>query len=291
VDFDVSHAQEHGLAELDRLIGTAHPAAGGRSGPDPDLDAALGELCHGRDLLDRVLLVQRAAELAVPSTFGLRALLPKDVADASPDGSVGIADAQRHGPVRYSPHVQSVVVVDADVVRLLPVAPGAVTPVDSSFGYPYGELSLIAGRTLPAAVAAEVRRRWALCLVAEMTGAMTAALAHTAGHLKRREQFGRPLSTFQALRHRLAEVAVSVESLTWMAREAAWHDDEEHVWRAAVYAVTTAARMVPELSQMCGARSFSLEFGLHAHTMRVTGLRLELGGLDRVSAAYLDTTG
>jgi hypothetical protein len=38
---------------------------------------------------------------------------------------------------------------------------------------------------------------------------------------------------------------------------------------------------------MCGARSFTLEFGLHVFAMRLDGLRLELGGRDRLAGQVL----
>jgi alkylation response protein AidB-like acyl-CoA dehydrogenase len=51
----------------------------------------------------------------------------------------------------------------------------------------------------------------AACLAAEAVGAMDAALGLTAEHLRSRRQFGRPLSTFQALRHRVVDMHLAVE--------------------------------------------------------------------------------
>jgi alkylation response protein AidB-like acyl-CoA dehydrogenase len=90
------------------------------------------------------------------------------------------------------------------------------------------------------------------------------------------------LASFQALRHRLADSAVSAEATRWLGREAAYQDDARSVARAAWYASTTAAALVPELLQMCGARGFTHEFGLHLFIMRLNCLRLELGGIDRL---------
>jgi hypothetical protein len=36
---------------------------------------------------------------------------------------------------------------------------------------------------------------------------------------------------------------------------------------------------------MCGARGFTLEFGLHVATMRLSGIRLELGSPERIAEA------
>ncbi|OLT16459.1 hypothetical protein BJF78_14420 [Pseudonocardia sp. CNS-139] len=104
-----------------------------------------------------------------------------------------------------------------------------------------------------------------------------------------REQFGRPLATFQALRHRLAEAAVSAEATRWLTREAAATGDDRQAALAAWYAADTAAALAPELVQLCGARSFTLEFGLHVFTMRLDGLRLEVGGPDRLGGELAAT--
>ncbi|WP_169988530.1 acyl-CoA dehydrogenase family protein [Microbispora sp. H10836] len=52
--------------------------------------------------------------------------------------------------------------------------------------------------------------RFAVSLAAEMVGSATAALRLTLDYLRTREQFGRPIGTFQALKHRCADMAVAV---------------------------------------------------------------------------------
>jgi alkylation response protein AidB-like acyl-CoA dehydrogenase len=69
-----------------------------------------------------------------------------------------------------------------------------------------------------------IRRILALgtaALVAEAAGAMRAALDTTTEYLATRKQFGRPLSEFQVLRHRTADMLVSVETVEAMAYLAA----------------------------------------------------------------------
>ena len=58
-------------------------------------------------------------------------------------------------------------------------------------------------------------------LVAEAAGASRAALDCTTEYLKTRKQFGRPLSEFQALRHRAADMLICVETVEAMAYLAA----------------------------------------------------------------------
>ncbi|CAL9476168.1 acyl-CoA dehydrogenase family protein [Streptomyces sp. enrichment culture] len=59
-------------------------------------------------------------------------------------------------------------------------------------------------------------------LACEAVGAAARALELTVEHVGRREQFGRPIGTFQALQHRLADVHVEVEAARSAAYYAAW---------------------------------------------------------------------
>jgi alkylation response protein AidB-like acyl-CoA dehydrogenase len=63
----------------------------------------------------------------------------------------------------------------------------------------------------------------ALC--AEAVGCMEQLIAITAEHLRTRRQFGRPIGSFQALQHRLAEMAIATEQARSAALLAAAHLD------------------------------------------------------------------
>ncbi|RKT87018.1 acyl-CoA dehydrogenase [Saccharopolyspora antimicrobica] len=56
-------------------------------------------------------------------------------------------------------------------------------------------------------------RRATVALSAVQTGVMKGALALAAGYLAERHQFGRPLATFQAVRHQLADCYIDVEAV------------------------------------------------------------------------------
>jgi pimeloyl-CoA dehydrogenase len=72
---------------------------------------------------------------------------------------------------------------------------------------------------LPLVERAVERANAALC--AESAGALEALLALTCEHLKTRRQFGAPLAKFQALQHRVADMAIALEQLKSMACVAA----------------------------------------------------------------------
>ena len=91
---------------------------------------------------------------------------------------------------------------------------------ESIFAYPMAVL-----KALPAEAemrqysvpAAEVLTQWRIGLAAEASGLMAAALAATVTYISESKQFGRPIATFQALRHRLAEAQVVTNGAHWMA--------------------------------------------------------------------------
>ncbi|MFH8789818.1 acyl-CoA dehydrogenase family protein [Streptomyces roseoverticillatus] len=62
----------------------------------------------------------------------------------------------------------------------------------------------------------------AAMLAAEAVGAADRALERTIEHVRTREQFGRPIGSFQAVKHRLADLYVSVQAARSAAYYAAW---------------------------------------------------------------------
>ncbi|GAA2154046.1 acyl-CoA dehydrogenase family protein [Nocardioides koreensis] len=92
--------------------------------------------------------------------------------------------------------------------------------------------------------AAPARERAALVgsvgVAALQTGAATRALDMTVAYSREREQFGRPIGSFQALKHRMADMLVEVET----SRSAS---------RAASYAVASGAENATELTHVAKA--------------------------------------
>ncbi|GLW50930.1 acyl-CoA dehydrogenase [Streptomyces sp. NBRC 14336] len=74
---------------------------------------------------------------------------------------------------------------------------------------------------IPAALA-RLGTSAATVLSCEAVGAAARALELTVDHTKQREQFGRPIASFQAVKHRLADVYVQVEAARSAAYYAAW---------------------------------------------------------------------
>jgi hypothetical protein len=288
VDYDLTQAQSVLLDSVTKVV-DASRSLSNDAGYDAALDDQLVtdiDLAHA-SLLDRVLVAERLAELGTATTFALRAVLSSEV--ELPAGGATWTEVGRAGPVRYASLAAFVVLVDGADAWLVPLKAGDAEVVRSSYGYPYARINrrvLIASGT-PIPDAERVGVLCKLAAAAEIAGNASAAIARTSEHLRERRQFGRPLSTFQALRHRVAEAAVTAEATRWMVREAAYSGDARAIELASLYAADAAAQLTPEVMQFCGARSFTLEFGLHLFAMRLEALRLELGGEDRLVSAVL----
>jgi alkylation response protein AidB-like acyl-CoA dehydrogenase len=104
-------------------------------------------------------------------------------------------------------------------------------------------------------------------LAMEQVGAAARCLELTVGYTKEREQFGRPIGSFQALKHRLADLYVLVETARSAAYAAAWAaadpDGEEDLshWAsvAKVYCSEALFAVASEAVQMHGGIAITWE--------------------------------
>jgi hypothetical protein len=292
MDFGLDDGQRALLADIDAVVGErgldSAFGVSAQNGYDADLDGGLHAALRGRplSLLDRVLVAERLAELGTATTTGLG--LAAGAVIGSPLGEAGVTVVGPTGLARFGVHARIAVVATPGGVRAVRIDATDVDEVRSGFGYPYARVrSERLPGAAPMAELDEGRWRQALALVraAEVAGAAQAAVTRTAAHLRERVQFGKPLAALQALRHRVAEAAVTADACRWLVREAAYTGSGRSIAIAVQYAQWTAASLVPELVQLGGARSFAREYGLHVHTMRLEALRLELGGPDRLAEA------
>ncbi|MDP6537942.1 MAG: acyl-CoA dehydrogenase family protein [Planctomycetota bacterium] len=96
------------------------------------------------------------------------------------------------------------------------------------------------------ALALATLARFRTSVAAAATGFARRALSESTAHLRSREQFGRPLATFQALRFELAEMDTRLEAARLLVEAAASAVDEggpatAEVARAKLYATETAS--------------------------------------------------
>jgi len=67
-----------------------------------------------------------------------------------------------------------------------------------------------------------------VCLAAEMLGGLEACLEMATNYAKVRHQFGRPIGSFQAIKHKCADMLVAAQSARSLVEYAAWIADESH---------------------------------------------------------------
>lgn len=176
----------------------------------------------------------------------------------------------------------TVVMVGDHGVSSFVATAGQVQPEpDALFGYPMATLladpELVANR-IHFVAPGEVRTRWRVGLAAEAAGLLAAALDSVCAYTTDRQQFGRPLATFQALRHRLAEAQVRTNGVYWLAMKAAATLDPADAALAALHAQESARACVYDFHQFMGAMGMTLEHPLHLWTYRLKALIGELGG-------------
>ncbi len=130
---------------------------------------------------------------------------------------------------------------------------------------------------------------WELGVLAELYGAAQRALEQSVAYAAEREQFGRPIASFQAVSHTLARMAVDLEALdAGIGRLAA--RGEPRLAAVLRFAGPAAARRVVEGAiQVHGGMGFTWELGLHLHYRRVLDLQAQLNGsAEEVGAMVLD---
>jgi alkylation response protein AidB-like acyl-CoA dehydrogenase len=132
----------------------------------------------------------------------------------------------------------------------------------------------------------------ALC--AEAVGCMEQLIALTAEHLRSRRQFGRAIGTFQALQHRIAEMAIATEQARSAALLAAAHlDDVDPVRRRAVSAakamIGRSGRTVGQSAvQLHGGMGMTDELAVGHYFKRLTCIDMTWGNSDHHTELFGD---
>jgi hypothetical protein len=124
-----------------------------------------------------------------------------------------------------------------------------------------------------------------------LVGASRAMLSLARQHALDRVQFGRPVASFQAIRHRLAETLVAIEGAEATLQVAGDEFGSLLAKAAAGQAALTTAR---HCQQVLGGIGFTAEHELHRHVRRVLLLDGLLGSsreLTREAGAELRRTG
>ena len=144
-----------------------------------------------------------------------------------------------------------------------------------------------------------VRDTAGVLFAAESCGTAAWALHTAAEHAKVREQFGRPIGQFQAVKHLCADMLVRCEQAAALVWDAARALHEPPEARGLVAALATATALDAAVScakdciQILGGTGFTWEHDAHLHLRRATVARQLLGSGDthRLRAARLAADG
>jgi alkylation response protein AidB-like acyl-CoA dehydrogenase len=257
--------------------------------------------------VDEVLVHESLGAALTPGPLvaaSLAARLADDIAAGVVDGSVvpAVLDATRPNVdvVEHLRDADVLVVLGVDDVRVVDVsdveARDAVHPTD-----PTTPVSLIMRRPEGRVVggpddAARLRLLGSLLSSAQLVGNSEASTALAVDYAKQREQFGRPIGSFQGIKHLLADSYVRTEvarSAVWAAGVIVDEPDAGDLRRAVAGARVLAARAGTENAKTCiqvhGGMGFTWEVDAHLYLKRAIVLEPAFDSTDDAAALVAST--
>jgi alkylation response protein AidB-like acyl-CoA dehydrogenase len=290
--------EEHGGAGASwREVAVVAEELGRTVAPVPFLGGALATAallsCGDGELLAAVAAGKRTATLVLPLSTppGPATGAPVTAAGDTISGTVtSVADALA-ADVLLVPAPDGLYAVEAGAAARTPV-------VSLDLTRPLADVSFRAApaRRLAAGEAAARARAAALVtaaavLASEQLGVAEWCLETTVAHLLERRQFGRPVGSFQALKHRLAELWVAITQARAVARYAAGcvadgdPDAPVAASLAQAHCGPVAVRAAEECVQMLGGLGFTWEHPAHLYLKRAKADAIALGTPERHRAA------
>lgn len=143
-------------------------------------------------------------------------------------------------------------------------------------------------RTTPTAGPTEfdagAARELAVLWAAEGVGAARQSLLDAVEYAKERTQFGRPIGSFQAIKHRAAHALELVEraetAVLWAAADSYVEGSESvDTRRLVLHALSSAQEVVESSVQIHGGMGFTWEMGVHVYLRHIVTLRELVDGL------------
>lgn len=189
---------------------------------------------------------------------------------------------------------------DADAVRLFAIPAGTsgitVAPMRRLDGQSVSEIRLSGVRLSADAPVGEGERGarlldeiydiWTVLLAADLLGTMQRVLEMTTAYAKERVQFDRPIGSFQAVSHPLANVLMDAEiarSLLYgacLALDEGRDDAAALVSAAKAWASESAVRATETAIQLHGGIGYTWELDLHLYLRRARANAVTLGDAD-----------
>ncbi|MGE4361269.1 acyl-CoA dehydrogenase IpdE2 [Mycobacterium sp. TJFP1] len=235
---------------------------GGAGGELGDAAVVLEEL--GKGLVPTPLLGTTLAELALLS-----------VAEPDAEALAALAEGAAIGTVVFDPGY----VVNGNVADVVIAADGdALTRWTSFTATPAVAMDITrplaaveATETSPLGADPGLADTAAILLAAEQIGAATRCLELTVQYTKDRVQFGRPIGSFQALKHRMADLYVAVQSAKAVVDEAVAEPTATSAALARLAAGEAFSKVAAEAVQMHGGIAITWESDIQLYFKRAHG--------------------
>jgi 3-oxo-4-pregnene-20-carboxyl-CoA dehydrogenase alpha subunit len=183
-----------------------------------------------------------------------------------------------------------ILVPAGDTVFLVAPEDATLTRTYSASGNP--EYTVVLDRTPGEAAGdtADLHRFAVAGICAYADGVLAGALDLTAAHVRTREQFGKPLATFQAVAQQIADVYIASRTLHLAAWSAIWRlaagkDPDEDLNTAAYWLVEEAMPALHTCHHLHGGVGVDASYPLHRYYSAIKDLVRLLGGVEHRLAA------
>ena len=158
---------------------------------------------------------------------------------------------------------------------------------------PLGEEALLGGREQPTAALQWIVERATVGLCALELGVAERALRITADYVTKREQFERPVGSFQAVHQRAGDAFIDVEALRWTTWRAATRlaleaTAPEDVAIAKFWAAEGGHRVVYAAQHLHGGIGVDVDYPVHRYYLWSRQIELTLGSAQRQLARLGD---
>jgi alkylation response protein AidB-like acyl-CoA dehydrogenase len=157
--------------------------------------------------------------------------------------------------------------------------------------------TLVGGQGVAAAAVASMLDHGCIALAAEQAGAAAELMRLSVEYAKLRHQFGRPIGAFQAIKHKLADMAFDVERMDSIVRHAATvaaarsPDLPVVAAMAKVFCSEAYFRVAAETIQIHGGIGFTWEHPAHLYFRRAKSSEYLLGSPARYRENLLQAMG
>ncbi|MCT7661189.1 acyl-CoA dehydrogenase family protein [Mycobacterium deserti] len=175
-----------------------------------------------------------------------------------------------------------------------------VRPVATTNGEPFADVALTdaVGWRLTEHTGADIvgalYTRALVGLCAMQIGVVERALKLAASYTSEREQFGRPIGSFQAVQQRLADAFIDTEAIRWTAWYAAWliaegRPAEREAAIAKFWAAEAGARVTASAQQVHGGMGIDITYPLSRYFLWAKQIELALGSASQQLARLGNT--